>query len=230
MENRPVYSAEITEIIGTPPRWILQAGGGLLLALLLGFGALAASVSIPEQSPAPARLRGTIQPYYLRQSNTSSRPTVATGQVVRQGQVLRHATFDSAADERAPFAGTLFYEELAADTAHPGDTLGLLVPLANTYRFSGQLAVGRLPELRAQAGALRLEVPLEARDVNSLVLSGRLTYINPIVRHGTVTYNGQLDRRSSAALTRHFAALTTLDGTLLLRQPAQPILQRLLSY
>lgn len=190
MENLPLYSAEITEIIGTPPRWILRVGGGLLLALVLGFGALAASVSIPEQSPAPVRLRGAIQPYYLRQSTTNGRLVVAAGQVVRQGQVLRHTTLDSAADERAPFAGTIFYEESAASTAHPGDTLGLLAPLANTYRFSGRLAVGRLPELRAQAGTLRLEVPLEARNASSLVLSGRLTYLDPVVRHSTVTYNG----------------------------------------
>lgn len=230
METPPLYSAEITEIIGTPPRWILRAGGGLLLALVLGFGTLAASVSIPEQSPAPVRLRGVIQPYYLRQSTTNNRLVVAAGQTVRQNQVLRHSTLGSAADERAPFAGTVFYEVSAASTAHPGDTLGLLAPLVNTYRFSGRLAVGRLPELRAQAGTLCLEVPLEARNASSLVLSGRLTYLDPVVRRGTVTYNGQLDRRSSAALTQHFAAFTTLDGTLLLRQPAQPILQRLLNY
>jgi hypothetical protein len=230
MEKPSLYSAEITEIIGTPPRWILRAGGGLLLALVLGFGGLAASISLPNNSPAPVRLRGTMQPYYLRQGGAGGPLVVAAGQVVRQGQVLRHSALGPAADERAPFTGTLFYEVPAPGTAHPGDTLGLLAPLANTYRFSGRLPVGRLPELRTQARTLRLEVPLETADASSLVLTGQLTYLDPVVRHGTVTYNGQLDSRSSAALARHFAALTTLDGTLLLRQPARPVLQRLLNY
>lgn len=230
MEKPPLYSAEIAEIIGTPPRWLLRVGGGLLLALVLGFGGLAASISIPQQNAAPVRLRGLVQPYYLRQATASGVPVVAAGQVVRQGQVLRHSALGPAADERAPFAGTLFYEAPTAGTAHPGDTLGLLAPLANTYRFSGQLPVGRLPELRLQARALRLEVPLESADASSLVLTGLLTYLDPVVRHGTITYNGQLDGPSSAALARHFAALTTLDGTLLLRQPTRPVLQRLLNY
>jgi hypothetical protein len=229
MEKPPLYSAEIAEIIGTPPRWILRVGGGLLLALVLGFGGLAASISIPQQNAAPVRLRGQVQPYYLRQGAASGLPVVAAGQLVRQGQVLRHSALGPAADERAPFAGTLFYEAPAAG-AHPGDTLGLLAPLANTYRFSGQLPVGRLPELRLQARALRLEVPLETPDASSLVLTGQLTYLDPVVRHGTITYNGQLDGPSSAALARHFAALTTLDGSLLLRQPTRPVLQRLLNY
>ena len=230
MEKPPLYSAEIAEIIGTPPRWIMRAGGGLLLALVLGFGGLAASISIPKQSTAPVRLRAATQPYYLRQSAASGPLVVAAGQVVRQGQVLRHSASGSAADERAPFTGTLFGEVPTAGAAHPGDTLGLLAPLANTYRFSGRLAVDRLPELRAQAHALRLEVPFETADASSLLLTGQLTYLDPVVRQGNVTYNGQLDAHSSAALARHFAALSTLDGTLLLRQPARPVLQRLLNY
>jgi hypothetical protein len=230
MENRPLYSAEIAEIIGTPPRWILRAGGGLLLALVLGFGGLAASISIPKQSTAPVRLRAATPPYYLRQDAAHGPLLVAAGQAVRPGQVLRHAAPGAATDERAPFAGTLFYEAPTSGAAQPGDTLGLLAPLATAYRFSGRLAVGCLPELRAQARALRLEVPFETADASSLVLTGQLTYLDPVVRQGAVTYNGQLDARSSAALARHFAALTTLDGNLLLPQPARPVLQRLLNY
>ena len=230
MEKPPLYSAEIAEIIGTPPRWILRVGGGLLLALVLGFGGLAASISIPRQNAAPVHLRGAVAPYYLRQQAASGPVVVAAGQMVRQGQVLRRSALGPAADERAPFAGTLFYEAMAPGTARPGDTLGLLAPLANTYRFSGQLAVARLPELRAQARALRLEVPFESADASALVLTGQLTYLDPVVRHGAITYNGQLDGPSSAALARHFAALTTLDGTLLLHQPDRPVLQRLLRY
>ncbi len=230
MENRPLYSAEIAEIIGTPPRWILRAGGGLLLALVLGFGGLAASISIPKPSTALVRLRAVTPPYYLRQDAARGPLLVAAGQAVRPGQVLRHAAANPAADERAPFAGTLFYNAPGPGAGQPGDTLGLLAPLATAYRFSGRLAVGHLPELRAQAGDLRLEVPLETADASSLVLTGQLTYLDPVVHQGAVTYHGQLDARSSAALARHFTALTSLDGTLLLRQPARPVLQRLLNY
>ena len=230
MENSPLYSAEITEIIGTPPRWIMRVGGGLLLGLVLGFGTLAASISIPEQNVIAVRLRSTTPPYYLRQGMAGVRPAVPTGRVVREGQPLLHYPLNPAADECAPFTGTLLYEDLAASPRHAGDTLGLLAPLTNTYRFSGRLAVGRLPELRAAAGGLHLEVPLDGRTTSLLALRGHLTYLDPVVHQGTVTYNGQLDSLSSVALARHFSDLTALDGTLLLPQPSRPILRRLLGY
>ncbi|HEX8328336.1 MAG TPA: hypothetical protein VF629_12400 [Hymenobacter sp.] len=229
MEKSPLYSAEITEIIGTPPRWIMRVGGGLLLGLVLGFGALAASISIPEQNVLAVRLRNATPPYYLRPGLANGQPAVPAGQVVRRGQPLLHYPLNPAADERAPFTGTLLYEDLAAGSRRAGDTLGLLVPLATAYRFSGRLAVGRLPELRA-AGELRLEVPLAGRTTSLLALRGHLTYLDPAVHEGTVTYNGQLDSLSGVALARHFTGLTALDGTLLLPQPARPILQRLLGY
>jgi len=230
MENHPIYSAEITEIIGTPPRWIMRAGGGLLLVLLLGFVGLSASVTIPEQTLLPVRLSGTTQPYYLRQGPTGGQLVVAAGQLVRQGQPLLHHPLNSAADERAPFTGTVFYEDPTRVSRRAGDTLGLLAPLNNTYRFSGQISVGHIRELRAHAATLQVEVPLNDQADGSLLLNGRLSYINPVVRQGTVTYHGQLDSLSSVALAQHFTALTTLEGALLLRQHSRPILRRLLNY
>jgi hypothetical protein len=230
MENHPIYSAEITEIIGTPPRWIMRAGGGVLLLLLLGFVGLSASISIPEQTALRLRLNGTIQPYFLRQGPTSAQPVVAAGQLVRQGQLLLHHPLDPAADERAPFTGTVFYEDLARPARRAGDTLGLLAPLTNTYRFSGRISVGRIRELQTHAANLQVEVPLNDQADGSLLLNGRLSYINPVVHQGTVTYHGQLDSLSSVALARHFTAITTLEGALLLRQHSRPILRRLLNY
>jgi hypothetical protein len=223
MDNRPLYSAEITEIIGTPPRWIMRAGGGLLLGGLLGLAALASTVRLPEQSTAPLLIRGTVPPYYLRQTAGLLRPAVASGQVVQQGQLLAQGRLDPGQQVRAPFTGILFYD---AGAAHAGDTLGLLTPLANTYRFSGQVALGRVPALRSLP-ALQIEVPLDDH-LGSLTLRGHLAYIRPDVRGGLVGFAGQLDSLSSLTRGRRAAALATLPGQLLLSSPGKPLAQRLL--
>lgn len=229
MENRPLYSAEITDIIGTPPRWIVRAGGGLLLGLLLGVVALAGSLRLPERHSYPVVLRGTVPPYYLRQAGGRLRAAIASGQVVRQGQVLAHTGHpaDTAAAVRAPFAGTFFTASPAGAAAQPGDTLGLLVPLVNAYRFGGRVALGQLAELR-QAAPLTIEVPVAGQAGQPLALHGRLSYLDPTVRNGQATYVGHLDSLSALALTRQLAPLTQLSGTLLVSGPPHTVLHRLL--
>ncbi len=223
MDNRPLYSAEITEIIGTPPRWIMRAGGGLLLGGLLALAALASTVPLPEQNTAPLLIRGTVPPYYLRQTTDQLRPVVASGQVVQQGQLLAQGLRDPQQQVRAPFAGVLFYD---ASAARAGDTLGLLTPLATTYRFSGQVALGQVPALR-RLSALQIEVPLDDH-LGSLTLRGHLAYLRPDVHGGLVGFAGQLDSASSLVLGRRAAALATLPGQLLLSSPGKPLTQRLL--
>lgn len=228
MENRPLYSAEITDIIGTPPRWIVRAGGGLLFCMLLGVVALAGSFHLPERHSYPVLLRGTVPPYYLRQSGGHLRAAIAAGQVVRRGQVLAHAGHsDTVGTVRAPFAGTFFTANLAGAATQPGDTLGLLVPLVNAYRFGGRAALGRLAELR-QAAPLTIEVPVAGRAGQPLTLHGRLSYLDPTVHDGQAAYVGHLDSVSDQALTQQLAPFTQLNGTLLVSSPPQTVLHRLL--
>ena len=228
VENRPLYSAEITEIIGTPPRWILRAGGGLLLVVLLVVGTLASTVRIAEQHTSPVRITGVTRPYYLRQPTLGGvRPLVASGQVVALGQVLAQRPHDPASRVLAPFGGTVYYEDLAGAPALPGDTLAMLVPLANTYRFRGKVLLAQVPALR-RGQLLQIQVPLDSRMGSSLALHGRLRYLNPVVRDGQVSYSGRLDSLSEALLSQQAATITDLRGTLLVRSPSRPVLQRLL--
>lgn len=231
MENRPLYSAEITDIIGTPPRWIVRAGGGLLLALLLGAVAVAGGLRLPKHHGYLVRLRGAVAPYYLRQTAGRLQPAVATGRVARQGRCLARAgradRADTAGAVRAPFAGTFFAAGLAEAAIQPGDTLGLLVPLANTFRFSGRMALEQLAGLR-QAGTLTIEVPLAGHADRPLVLHGQLSYLDPTVRGGLATYQGHLDSASNVALARQLPAITQLTGTLLISSTPQTVLHRLL--
>lgn len=226
MENRPLYSAEITEIIGTPPRWIIRTGGGLLLLVFLGFIALGTVIRLPEHSSSPVRLSGTTKPFYLTQATGPARPVVASGQRVARGQLLLGAGPDTLGRVRAPFAGTLLLAGPAAGALSPGDTLGVLLPLHNTYRFSGRVELGRAGSL-ARRPTLPIQVALGDRPEGALVLQGRLGYLNPIVRHGQVAYVGQLDSLSNLLLARELAAVTEVDGTLLLRGTRQPMLQSL---
>lgn len=228
MENRPLYSAEITDIIGTPPRWIVRAGGGLLLALLLGAVAVAGGLRLPEHHGYQVLLRGAVAPYYLRQTAGRLQPALATGRVARQGRCLARAgRADTTGAVRAPFAGTFFAAGLAEAATRPGDTLGLLVPLANTFRFSGRMALEQLAGLR-QAGTLTIEVPLAGHADRPLVLHGQLSYLDPTVRGGLATYQGHLDSASNVALARQLPAITQLTGTLLISSTPQTVLHRLL--
>ncbi len=226
MENRPTYSAEITEIIGTPPRWIIRTGGGLLLLVFLGFIGLGTVIRLPEPSSSPVRLSGTTKPYYLTQATGAARPVVASGQQVTRGQLLLDAAHDTAGRVRAPFAGTLLLAGPAAGLLSPGDTLGVLLPLRNTYRFSGKVDLARAASL-ARRPTLPIQVALGDRPEDALVLQGRLGYLNPIVRHGQVTYVGQLDSLSNLLLSKQLASVTEVDGTLLLRGARRPMLQSL---
>ncbi len=222
-----MYSAEITDIIGTPPRWIVRAGGGLLLALLLGAVAVAGGLRLPQRHGYPVLLRGAVAPYYLRQTAEQLQPALATGRVEQGRYLARTGRADTPGAVRAPFAGRFFAAGLAAAATRPGDTLGLLVPLANTFRFSGRMALEQLAGLR-QAGTFTIEVPLAGRADRPLVLRGRLSYLDPTVRGGLATYQGHLDSLSNVALARQLPAITQLTGTLLLSSPPQTVLHRLL--
>ena len=226
MENRPLYSAEITDIIGTPPRWIARVGSGLLLALLLGVVTVAGGLRLPERHSYPVLLRGAVAPYYLRQTAGHLQLALVMGRVGPGRYLARAGRADTVGAVRAPFAGTFFAAGLAAAT-RPGDTLGLLVPLANTFRFSGRMAMEQLAGLR-RAGTLIIEVPLAGRVDQTLVLYGRLSYLDPTVHGGLATYQGYLDSVSNVALARQLPALTQLTGTLLLSSPPQTVLHRLL--
>ncbi|RSK37524.1 hypothetical protein [Hymenobacter metallilatus] len=223
MENRPLYSAEISEIIGTPPRWMMRVGSGLLLLALVAGVALASVVEVPEQHHAAVRISGITAPYYLRQSAGGLRLLVASGQPVQQGQRLAGSLQDSSLAIRAPFRGT-FYAEVPGQTAN--DTLGVLVPAATAYRFTGRVAPEQLRELRSH-GRQQLQVALDEQADSHLLLHGQLHYINPVVRNGQVTYVGRLDSASNAQVARQFAGLNSLEGTLLVSSTHKPVLQRL---
>lgn len=227
MENRPLYSAEITELIGTPPRWIMRAGSGLLLGALATVVGLASVLRIPDQSVTPLVIKGDTQPYYLVQTASGQRRRlVASSKLVRRGQPLMCPGLDpDTATVRAPFAGTFYADGPAGARRAAGDTLGLLVPLTNAYRFSGQLELERVAELR-RGRALRIQVPL-AGQFGSLVLQGTLGYLKPTVRSGRVAYVGYLDSLSSATLARRLAPITRLEGRLLLSSNQKPVLRRL---
>lgn len=227
MENRPIYSAEISEIIGTPPRWIMRVGGGLLLLSLVAGVALASVVEVPEQHHAAVRISGTTAPYYLRQPAGGLRLLVTSGRPVRKGQPLAQGLADSSLSISAPFEGA-FYTEVHPQLPEPatGDTLGVLVPAATAYRFTGRVAPEQLRELRSHGRQL-LRVPLNQQATSHLLLHGQLQYINPVVRDGQVTYVGQLDSASTVRLARQFAGLSSLEGTLLVSSTHQPVLQRL---
>ncbi|MCA8832853.1 hypothetical protein [Hymenobacter pini] len=223
MENRPLYSAEITEIIGTPPSWNIRVGGGVLLLVLALLLTGASVIGVPQHNSTPVSIRSTAQPHYLVQPAGTLQLLVEAGQAIQPGQALARVATDTV---RAPFAGTLQLLHLAGTPVSPGDTLGMLVPLHNAYQFSGRLDIGQVAELRRN-NAFPIQVLLDSRTETSLHLQGRLGYVNPVVRNGQVSYTGQLDSASNTALAQHVATINNLTGTLHLSSRRTPILTRL---
>lgn len=225
METPPLYSAEITELIGTPPRWLTRAGGGLLLLALLVAFTLAAVVRVPDNRVLPLVIRGSVVPYYVVPTvGTNWQRQVQPGQVVNQGQELAASRADTVR-MRAPFAGVFFAAGPVRASGTTSDTVGILVPLATAYRFSGQVAAEQVAELRRMP-ELRIEVPL-AGPSGSLHLRGKLGYLNPAVRAGQVSYVGYLDSLSGVALAQQLVPSARLDGRLLLSRRHPSVLQRL---
>lgn len=229
MENSPGYSVEITDLIGTTPKWILRTGSGLLLGLLLLAVGLASVVSIPEQNKSVVLLKAATPPYYLVQTAEPLQLLVLSGQRVAQGQWLAQGPSPVKSGVRAPFSGTLYYENATNGIRrYPGDTLALVVPLATAYQFQGQLPVSWVHTLKTQS-RLAIQVPLYNQQEGALTLWGHLRYVKPVIQHGELRYVGELDSTSNAALHRHFAAITQLEGMLSLSSGRKSLLHRLLN-
>ena len=225
MENRPLYSADIVEIIGSPPRWLLRAGSGLLLGAVLAILLVLMLVKVPEQSGSAVLLSSTTPPYYLTQLAVGQRLLVTSGQQVAQGQLLMQPLTQQGLGTPAPFSGTLYYAGSGV-AGQPGDTLAVLVPLHNTYRFRGRAELGYLSELR-RSRSLQLQVPLDGQHRDLLLLTGSLSYVSPVLRGDQVAYTGLLDSASCASLSRHAAAVASMPATLRTTAGQQPLLQRI---
>ena len=226
MENQSNYSVEITDLIGTTPKWVLRAGSGLLLLLLILALGLASVVSIPEQNSSTVFLRASTPAYYVRQVSESMQLLVLSGQRVQRGQCVARGMTPVRVCVYAPFSGTLYYEDKADNSRRVGDTLALVVPLATSYQFHGQLPLAWVQVLQKQP-RIAIEVPLYNQLTSVLVLRGHLRYVKPVMQHGELSYQGELDSASSVALRQHFAAITQLEGTLLLSSQRAPLLRRL---
>lgn len=83
------HSVEIQDIIGTPPPWLLRAGAGYILFILLILLALSASIRYPDVLPASIII--TTDPAPFTAVTRVSGPLqlmVQEGQVVKRGQIV----------------------------------------------------------------------------------------------------------------------------------------------
>jgi hypothetical protein len=224
-EHPPVYSAEITEIIGIPPRWIVRGGGSLLLAIFMTCLFVASVIRVPKQHSSPVTLHGATRPYYLRQIVTGARWAVGVGSIIKKGQALLQGGNSETTLISAPFAGQLMLQSQLY-SASPGDTIGMLIPLNNTYRFTGTIDLGQTKQLSSRMG-FPIEVTLSKRTQEKMVLYGRLGYITPTIQNGHVTYVGELDSSSNAMLSQRLLVAADVPGMLVFTTVGKPLLQSL---
>lgn len=132
-------SAEVQQIIGRPPHWLVRGGIGVFLGvLLLVFGA-ASAIEYPEIVQASVTLRFTGGPLVVEASGEGRLQDLPleNGATVEQGQLLAVLGREGAAGDRivAPAGGTLLYAGVleAGQPVKAGQTLFQIRPEGATY-------------------------------------------------------------------------------------------------
>lgn len=138
-------SAEVQQIIGRPPHWLVRGGIGVFLGvILLVFGA-ASTIEYPEIVQASVTLRIAGGPLVVQAGGDGRVQDLPleNGATVEQGQLLAVLGREGAAGERimAAAAGTLLYAGVleAGQPVSAGQTLFHIRPEGATYY--GELAI-----------------------------------------------------------------------------------------
>jgi hypothetical protein len=223
-----VYSAEIKEIVGEPPKWLLKSGGGSLLLLLLLLGALSAFTRYPDKKTITVKIYREQNAFILLKSLNVRQFLKTSGAQVKKGEAIAQADHDGIKQIiTAPFTGKLFYDDDALTNAIKKDTLAMLVPSKGGFKFKGEISTEYARLLNdAKSSAFKI-VPNNQVDKN-LELYGKLTALGPLKANNMLDFTGTMAPGSGSILDQNYVAILNLDAQLTLVLDNKTILSRIL--
>ncbi|MFD2284985.1 hypothetical protein GJU39_17435 [Pedobacter petrophilus] len=224
-----IYSAEIKEIVGEPPKWLLKSGGGSLLLLLFMLGGLSAFTRYPEKEIIPVHIYRGQNAFIISKKYCVKKFLKASGTQVKKGEAIAQA--DSKALNQtitAPFAGKLFYDEDALTNPSKPDTLALLVSSEGPFKFKGKIGT-EYAHLLTTAKATSFKIAINNQVVKDLALYGKLNGFGPLKSGNTLAFTGTIEPASGKIIDDNYLAIQNLEGKLTLILDNKTILSRILN-
>jgi len=223
-----VYSAEIKEIVGEPPKWLLKSGGGSLLLLLLLLVALSAFTHYPDKKAITVNIYREQNPLILSKSLNVYRFLKASGATAKKGEAIALTDHDGIKQIiTAPFAGKLFYDDGALTETHKKDTLAMLVPSKGGFKFKGQIS-SEYARLLNDSKNTVFKITPDNQLGDDLELYGKLTTLGPLKANNMFDFTGTIEPASGSILDENYVAILNLDARLTLILDNKTILARIL--
>jgi len=147
MTDRPLFSAEINEIIGHPPHWVNRVGGTFLLLIIAGFVLVSAVIVVPKQYILPVVLYGQAKHEYLVKG------TIDAGQLdnLKKAKDLKiEIPLDHDTQDRINLTGKL-------QNIIPPIKNGRISYVVRLNQASANILAGKLPEIESIAGKIIVE-------------------------------------------------------------------------
>ncbi|MEH3113742.1 hypothetical protein [Pedobacter terrae] len=223
-----VYSAEIKEIVGEPPKWLLKSGGGSLLLLLLLLVALSAFTHYPDKKAVMVKIYREQNAVVLLKSLNIHQFLKASGATAKKGEVIALAYRGGSKQIiTAPFTGKLFYDDAALTETGKKDTVAMFVPSKGGFKFKGQISSEYARLLNDSKNTVFKIIPNNQLG-DDLELYGKLTTLGPLKANNMFNFTGTIVPASGSLLDQNYVAILNLDAQLTLILDNKTILSRIL--
>lgn len=223
-----VYSAEIKEIVGEPPKWLLKSGGGSLLLLLLLLGALSAFTRYTDKKIIAVQIYREQRAFILSKSLNVQQFLKSSGSQVKKGEDIALTDYNGMKQTlTAPFIGKLFYDDGALTDPTIKDTLAMLVPSKGVFKFRGEIST-EYARLLNDAKSTTFKITPNNQLDKDLEIFGKLTSLGPLKANNMLDFTGIIESASGIILDQNYVAILNLDSKLTLVLDNKTILSRIL--
>ncbi|MBO9673517.1 MAG: hypothetical protein J7577_08735 [Sphingobacteriaceae bacterium] len=224
-----VYSAEIKEIVGEPPKWLLKSGGGSLLLLLLLLVALSAFTHYPDKKAIAVKIYREQNAVVLLKSLNICQFSKTSGATAKKGDAIALTDVDGIKQIiTAPFTGKLFYDDGALTETVKKDTLAMFVPSNGGFKFKGQIS-SEYARLLNDSKSTVFKITPNNQLGDDLELYGKLNTLGPLKANNMFDFTGTITPASGSVLDLNYVAILNLDARLTLVLDNKTILSRILN-
>ncbi|WP_158797080.1 hypothetical protein [Pedobacter sp. L105] len=228
MENQEhQYSAEINEIVGQPPKWLLKSGGSSLLLLLLILLALSAFTSYSDKHVIPVIIFREKTIFPITGNMSVIRFLKASGEQVKKGDPIALTKQNNNSQMiNAPFTGKIFYDRDALKNRHPADTLAMLVPSNGVFGFKGDVGLDYARFLSIHKGTVFTIIPDDQIENNRNII-GKITSFGLPKANNILGFSGIIEPQSGKSLEETYLSILTIKGKLVLNLDDKTILRHI---